>query len=54
MASDRRSGGNQRETLNRFFHFALHVMEMMYADFEEKQCLFEDLHFYCYIKFEMS
>lgn len=45
MASDKRSCGNQSETMNIFFHFAIHVMEMLYADFEEKQCLFEDLSF---------
>lgn len=45
MASDKRNCGNQSETMNMFFHFAIHVMEMLYADFEEKQCLFEDLNF---------
>lgn len=45
MASEKRSCGNQSETLNMFFHFAIYVMEMLDADFEEKQFLFEDLHF---------
>lgn len=45
VASDKRNCGNQSETLNMFFHFAIHVMEMLRADFEEKQCLFEDLIF---------
>lgn len=45
VVSDKNSWGNQSETLNIFFHFAIHVMEMLCADFEEKQCLFEDLSF---------
>lgn len=45
VASDKRGSGTQSETLNMFFHFALHVMEMLSVDFEEKQCLFEDLDF---------
>lgn len=42
MASAKRSWGNQSAAMNMFFHFAIHVMEMLCADFEEKQCLFED------------
>lgn len=36
--------------VNMFFHFAIHVMEMFYADFEQKQCLFEDLNFMIALK----
>lgn len=45
MATDKRGCGNQSETMNMFFHFAIHVMEMLYADFEERQHLFEDVSF---------